>query len=281
MSDLKQTAVELKERIKDDDLGLVAAGVAFYGFLSVFPALATVISLYGLVADPQSVQNHISALSGTVPEEVLSIVSTRMENLASSKASSLTFGFVFGLLLSLWSANKAMKALAKALNIAYDTEEDRGFVKRNLVTLSLTLLAIIVFIFAMAVVVIVPILVSVFLSQQSTAVLATVLSWLLFIALLTGLFLVLYRYAPAHHQHDSWKSLLPGAVFSSLGFVIASAGFSYFVSNFGKFDAQYGVLGAVVVMMLWLLIGAFIFLVGAELNAERHQPGIRRRKAVA
>lgn len=278
MSDLKQTAVELKARIKDDDLGLVAAGVAFFGFLSVFPALATVISIYGLIADPQSVQSHISAMSGTVPQEVLNIISRRMESLASSKSSSLTFGFLFGLLLSLWSANKAMKALAKALNIAYDTEEDRGFVKRNAVTLALTLLASIVLIIAMAVVIIVPVLVSTFLSQQTAAVLTTVLSWLLFIALLTGLFLVLYRYAPANHQHDSWTSLVPGAVFASLGFVIASVGFSYFVSNFGRFDAQYGVLGAVVVMMLWLLIGAFIFLVGAELNAERHRPGIRRLK---
>lgn len=278
MSDLKQTAVELKARTKDDDLGLVAAGVAFFGFLSVFPALATVISIYGMVADPQSVQSHISAMSGTVPQEVLNIVSRRMESLASSKTSSLTFGFVFGLLLSLWSANKAMKALAKALNIAYDTQEDRGIVKRNLVTLSLTLLAIIVFIVAMAVVIMVPVLVSIFLSQQTTAVLTTVLSWLLFIAVLAGLFLVLYRYAPANHQHDSWKSFMPGAVLASFGFVIASAAFSWFVTNFGKFDAQYGVLGAVVVMMLWLLIGAFIFLVGAELNAERNRPGIRRLK---
>lgn len=278
MSDLKQTAAELKARIKDDDLGLVAAGVAFFGFLSVFPALATVISIYGLVADPQSVQSHISAMSGAIPQDVLDIVSRRMESLASSKTASLTFGFVFGLLLSLWSANKAMKALAKALNIAYDTEEDRGIVKRNLVTLSLTLLASIVFIIAMAVVIVVPVLVSTLLSQQTTAVLTTVLSWLLFIALLTGLFLVLYRYAPARHRHDSWKSLLPGAIFASLSFVIASAAFSYFVGNFGRFDAQYGVLGAVVVMMLWLLIGAFIFLVGAELNAERNRPGIRRLK---
>lgn len=278
MSDLKQSAVEVKNRIKDDDLGLVAAGVAFFGFLSVFPALATVISIYGLIADPHTVQSHLSALGGTVPQEVLNIVSRRMESLASSQTSSLTFGFVSGLLISLWSANKAMKALAKALNIAYDTEEDRGFVKRNAITLLLTLLASIVFIVAMAVVIIVPVLITTFLSQQAAAVLTTALSWLLFIALLTGMFLVLYRYAPARHQHDSWKSLLPGAIFSTLLFVIASVVFSYFVSNFGKFDLQYGVLGAVVVMMLWLLIGAFIFLVGAELNAERHQPGIRRLK---
>lgn len=275
MTAVKQTAFGIKDRVKKDRLSLVAAGVAFYTFLSIFPALATVISIYGLVADPQMVQQHIISMSGVVPKDVMDIVSVRMEKLASSGDSSLTLGVVIGIVVSLWSANKAMKAVSESLNIAYDKREDRGFIRINLVTLLLTLLSSIGFIVALSVVVIVPIFVSVFLSQNSAEVAITLISWVVFIALLVGMFLVLYRFAPARTGRPRWIDLLPGALFSAFLFVLASLVFSFYVSNFGKYDEQYGALGAVVVTMLWLFIGAFIFLLGAELNAERNQSAVQ------
>lgn len=276
MAKIKKTAVGVKGRIKDDRLSLVAAGVAFYAFLSLFPALATVISIYGLLADAQTVQSHVERLGGIVPDEVLAVLSSRMEDLATTPDSSLTFGFVFGIIISLWSANKAMKAVSEALNIAYDMEEDRGFLKVNAVTLLLTLTSAIAFIIAIAVVVIVPVLVSTFLSHQAVATFTTLTSWIIFILLLVGMFLVLYRFAPARKRRQAWRNLLPGAALATGLFVIASLAFSFYVSNYGEYDAQYGALGAVVVLMLWLFIGAFIFLLGAEVNAERNQPDVRR-----
>ncbi|WP_308366781.1 MULTISPECIES: YihY/virulence factor BrkB family protein [unclassified Microbulbifer] len=276
MAKIKKTAVGVKGRIKDDRLSLVAAGVAFYAFFSLFPALATVISIYGLLADAQTVQSHVERLGGIVPDEVLAVLSSRMEDLATTPDSSLTFGFVFGIIISLWSANKAMKAVSEALNIAYDMEEDRGFLKVNAVTLLLTLTSAIAFIVAIAVVVIVPVLVSTFLSHQAAAIFTTLTSWVIFILLLVGMFLVLYRFAPARKRRQAWRNLLPGAALATGLFVIASLAFSFYVSNYGEYDAQYGALGAVVVLMLWLFIGAFIFLLGAEVNAERNQPEVRR-----
>lgn len=276
MAKVKETAAGVKARIKDDRLSLVAAGVAFYAFLSLFPALATVISIYGLLADAQTVQSHVESLSGIVPEEVLSVLSSRMQDLATTSDSSLTFGFIFGVIISLWSANKAMKAVSDALNIAYDMKEDRGFLKVNAVTLLLTLTSAIVFIIAIAVVVIVPVLVTTFLSQQTAAVFTTLISWIIFIFLLTGIFLVLYRFAPARKRRQAWRNLLPGAALATALFVIASIAFSFYVSNFDEYDAQYGALGTVVVVMMWLFIGAFIFLLGAEINAQRNQPNVRR-----
>lgn len=259
-------------RISSHRLSLVSAGVAFYIFLSIFPALAATISIYGLAADPEVVQNHVETLGQFMPKEALSMISARIRDLTSSQDSSLTFGLMIGIALSLWSANKAMKGVAQALNIAYDREEDRGFVKVNAVTLALTLASSIAFIVALSVVVVVPILINAVLSIQSIEWIAIASSWTVFIAVLIGMFLLIYYFAPALHEWG-WRDLLPGAIVAAILFLIASVGFSLYVANFGKYDKQYGALGAVVITLLWLYIGSYIFLLGAEINAQRNQGG--------
>ncbi len=268
MAEFKKTAVGLQKRIKDDSLSLVAAGVAFYIFLSIFPAMASAISIYGLIADPQTIRDHIGSLGSVVPAEVMGILSQRMEVLASQENSSHALGLVIGILVSLWSANKAMKALAEALGIAYDAEERRGFIKLNIITLALTLLSVVAFIVAISAVVVVPIVVSVFLSHEPAEIMATVVSWCVYLLVLIGMCLVLYNFGPDRKKRN-WKELLPGAIVTSILFVLASLAFAFYVANFGKFNEEYGALGAVVVMLLWMYIGAFIFLFGAEINAER------------
>lgn len=278
MAEFKQRALGVKDRIKGDSLSLVAAGVAFYIFLSIFPALASAMSIYGLVADPQTVQRHIDAISAFVPAEVLEIISERLTSIAETQDGSLTLGLIAGILVSLWSANRAMKAIAKSLNIAYEAKEERGFIKFNLVTLGLTVLSSFVFIIGISVVVFLPVFVSVFLSDGPATVLTSLLSWAFFLLLLVGLCTVLYRVAPDRPRRP-WKQTLPGAFITAFCFIIASVGFSFYVSNFGNFDEQYGTLGAVVITMLWLFIGAFIFLIGAEINAERLHPSNTRKSS--
>ena len=272
MAKIKAFVSGVLGRISNDRLSLVSAGVAFYIFLSIFPALAATISIYGLAADPQVVQSHVETLGQFMPEEALAMISARIRDLTSSQDSSLTLGLVIGIVLSLWSANKAMKGVAQALNIAYDRKEDRGFVKVNAVTLALTLASSIAFIIALSVVVVVPILVNAVLAIQSIEWVAMTSSWMVFIVVLIGMFLLIYHFAPALHERG-WRDLLPGAIAAAVLFLIASVGFSLYVANFGKYDKQYGSLGAVVITLLWLYIGSYIFLLGAEINAQRNQGG--------
>lgn len=254
-------------RMQSHRLSLVAAGVAFFIFLSLFPAIASVISIYGLLADPQDVNQHLNSFSGMLPPEVLTLLEEQVARFASSGEKKLGIGLIVGLLVSLWSANKAMKAVAQALNIAYNLEEDRNFIKVNLVTLGLTFLSSVAFSFTLATLIVVPVLVSAVLSQASWEWLILGLSWLLMFAAILGIFTALYRKAPALHGRITSRQLLPGALFSTCLLMIGSMLFSLYVINFGKYGAQYGSLASVVVMMLWLFIGAFIFLIGAEINA--------------
>lgn len=269
MAESKKFILGVKNRIEDDRLSFVAGSVAFFIFLSIFPMLAVAVSIYGLVLEPQSAQSHIAALSGMMPQDVLDIVSARIKDLASQQNNALTLGVAGGILISLWSANKAMKNVTKALNIAYDTRENRGFIKLNAVTLALTLASSLAFIVALSAVVLVPILVNAALASRSAGLITTLGSWAAFAAVLTGVFLMIYRYAPALRRN--WRDLLPGAVTAAILFIIVSVGFSLYVANFGKYDKQYGALGAVVVTMLWLYFGAYIFLLGAEITAQLYQ----------
>ncbi|BFM06155.1 YihY/virulence factor BrkB family protein [Halioxenophilus aromaticivorans] len=265
-----QTLLLLKQT-QENNLSLVSAGVAFYGFLSIFPSLAALISLYGLIFDPANVVEQVNALAGILPPEVHSILQQRLSDITTTDAQSLKAGVIFGILLSLWSANRAMKAFSEALNIVFSNREQRNFIQVNLVTLALTLASIVVFIIGMIAIVGVPIVVSYLLSQSWAQIITGVLSWLLFVGLVVGLFLMLYRFAPASPRYE-WREHLPGSILATVLFLSASVAFSFYVSNFGDYDEQYGALGAVVVTLFWLYIGAFIFLLGAEINAMRIEP---------
>lgn len=265
---IKKLGVGVYTRADDHYLSLVAAGVAFYAFLSVFPAIATSVSLYGLVADAGTVRENIDTITGFIPAEVKELLFSRMKDVATDQNSTLTLGLVVGILVSLWSANKAMKAVAKGLNITYEENENRGFLKINLVTLALTIVTSLVSILIIVIAVVLPIVVNYFLSQGTAQVLTLILSWILLIGVLMGLFLLLYRYAPAREVRPHIRDSVPGAVFSTTLIIISSIAFSFYVKNFGKFDEEYGAIAAVVITLLWLYLGSFIFLLGAEFNGE-------------
>lgn len=259
---------QLSKRLENDNISLVAAGVAFHVFLSIFPALAVAVSAYGLIFDVQSINEQIDALRGVLPQEALTLVADRAQSIVTNRDETLTWGLILASLLSLWSANRAMKATATALNITYNFKEDRNFIKKNLVTLALTAFSTFISVIILTIVVVVPVFVTVYLNAQTTETATAIISWLIFIGVLVGLFWVLYSYGPARHRRP-WRALLPGACVAAALVVAASTAFSLYVVNFGKYDEQYGALGAVVVTLLWLYLGAFIFLLGAEINAER------------
>lgn len=258
-------------QIGDDRLLAVAAGAAFYMLLALFPALTALVSLYGLVADPAMINNHLSLLQGVMPDEAIAIITEQITRLTQASPGALGIGFFLGLALALWSANAGMKAIIDALNVVYDEREKRGFVRLSLVALSFTLGGIVFIIVALGSVVILPLALAWFGFESRSAELLAMVRWpALFIVVMIAL-AVLYRYGPSRIP-ARWQWLSVGSVLASLAWLAISALFSWYLANFGHYDATYGSLGAAIGLMTWLWLSVMVILLGAELNAEiEHQ----------
>jgi membrane protein len=264
---LKRTAKQASE----DRLMTEAAGVTFYVLLALFPAIAALVSLYGLVADPAAVEQHVARLAGVVPGGGMELIEEQVRRLASQPSGALGIGAIAGILISLWSANQATKAIFDALNVVYEEEEKRGFVKFTLVTLAFTLGGLVFAILAMLAVVVLPVVLG-FVGLASEAEWALRVGRWPILALLVGIVLaVIYRYGPSRTR-ARWQWVSWGSAFAAVAWLIASLGFSWYVANFGSYNETYGSLGAVVGFMTWVWISTIVVLLGAELNAEmEHQ----------
>jgi len=260
--------------VKRDRLSMIAAGVAYYAFLALFPAIAAMVSIYGMVANPADIQQAVQGMSGVLPQEVVSIVSQQMSSIAASSGAALGIGAAVSILLAIWSATKGTKALMEALNITYDEEESRGFLRLNAVALLLTLGAIIGVLVAAAGVVALPAVIG---TLGLPDMLSTVLQWarwpVLALVVVAGL-AILYRFGPSRATAQlQWVSL--GAVAATLLWLVASGLFSFYVANFGSYNKTYGSLAAIVILLLWFYISAFAILMGAEMNAESERQTAR------
>jgi len=261
----------VKGEMAEDNLSLVAAGVAFYALLALFPAVAAVVSIYGMIADPQTVEQQLAAVSHILPQEAQSIVGDQLKRVSGSGSTALGFGAIASLLLTLWSANKGTQALITALNIVYDEEEKRGVVRLYLISLALTVGMILFLILCLAAIAAVPALIGSLGLPQVIQQLALWLRWpILGVAFMVAL-AVLYRYAPSRDE-PRWGWVSWGAVLATVLWLVASGLFSWYVSNFGSYNETYGSLGAVAILLMWFWLSALIVLLGAELNAEmEHQ----------
>jgi membrane protein len=262
----KRILLRVKDRIEEDSLTIVAAGVAFYAFLAIFPALMALLSIYGLAVDPQQAERQIGHLSGMMPEEAFSIIKERVENLISTSGSALGWGTALGILISLWSANAGTKSLFKGIDIAYETQNNRGFIKQNALTLLFTFGAIITLLLSLALIVIFPAIVNTFGLPGNIEGLVSWLRWPLLAGIVILVISLIYRYAP-DRKTPKFKWVLVGASLATLLWLIASLGFSFYVSNFGNYGEMYGSISAVVILLLWLFLTSFIILLGAEVNS--------------
>ncbi len=255
-----------KRQISEDNLSIVGAGVAFYAFVAVVPALAVLIALYGLISDPATINQHIAALAETVPDEAMPLLEEQMKRIASAPESA-GISAIIGLLIAFYGSSKATKALIEGLNIAYDEREKRGFLKLNAVALILTFCAILGAVGAVLLLAVMPpVLDRLNIGSQAE----NLLNWIRWPVLVGGFMAalaVVYRYGPSRND-AKWRWVSPGAAVAALLWLIGSGAFSLYVSRFGSYDKTYGSLGAVVVFLLWLFISAFVVLLGAELNAE-------------
>jgi membrane protein len=259
------------EEFGKDRVMSVAAGVTYYALLAIFPAIAALVSLYGLFADPVSLQDHLNAISGVLPGGAVDIIRDQVTRIASQGGGTLGFSFIIGLAISLWSANAGMKAVFDALNIVYDEEEKRSFIKLNLMSLSFTLGAIVFIILAITGIVVLPILLDFIGLGSSLEWLLSLARWpVLLLVVVLGLSLI-YRYGPSRDKAE-WKWVTPGGVVAAVLWLVVSMLFSWYVGNFGSYNETYGSLGAVIGFMTWIWISSVVVLLGAEINAEmEHQ----------
>ncbi len=263
----KQVARRVGHEMRDEQHSLAAAGTAFFVFLAIFPALVALIALYGLFTDPAQIEPQVSALEGLLPASALDLLRAQMQRLAETAPGQLGISAIVGILVALWSANKGMKGMVKALNFAYGEDEDRNFLELNGVTLALTLGGIVfVAVLVFGVAVIPGMLDALGLGGTARAAIDW-LRWPVLALILIGALAVLYHYGP-DRDRPRWSWVTPGAVVATIVFLIASALFSLYVSMFGNYNEVYGSVGAVAVLMLWLYIGAWSVLLGAETNAE-------------
>jgi membrane protein len=260
--------------IGKDRVTLIAAGATFYLLLALFPALAAFVSLYGFVADPRTIAEHISFLGGFLPSGGLDIIRTQLDALVSQDRESLSLAFVAGLAIALWSANNGVKALFEAMNIAYQEVEQRGFLMLNLLSAVFTVGAIAVGILLLVSVGVVPAALALLRLDAWTEILIAIGRWPLLLVFVWAAITLLYRFGPSREPAKlRWLSW--GAALTTIVWLISSVGFSYYLQNFADYNATYGSLGAVIGFMIWVWISVVILIVGAELNAEmEHQTAI-------
>jgi membrane protein len=261
----KDIAKRAMKEVKQDQVPLLSAGVAFYALLALFPAIIAGVSIYGLVANPETVRQQLDELTKMLSPETAKLIGEQIKQVTSGAGGALGLATVIGILTALWSASSGMKALITGVNLAYDETEGRKFLKLRGLALLLTLGAMVLMAIALTLIVAFPAL-----TDSWPTVLrwtAGILRWVLLAALLIVGLAVLYRYAPDRDE-PKWSWVSWGSGIAALLWVLASIGFSVYASSFGNYNKTYGALAGVIILMLWLYLSAFVVLVGAELNTE-------------
>jgi membrane protein len=260
--------------IGDHRILALAAGMTYYSILAIFPALAALVSIYGLFSDPGSIAKHLDDISGFIPGGAVDILREQLTRVASKGDRTLGFTFAIALAVSIWSANAAMKSLFDTLNIVYGEREKRGFLELNAMTLGFTLAAIAFVSSALSAVVVVPVVLNYLWLSHAADLLIRVARWpAMFVAVAVGLSCI-YRFGPSRRA-PRWRWITWGSALATVLWLAASALFSWYAANFGTFNQTYGSLGAAIGFMTWLWISAIVILLGAELNAEMEHQTVR------
>ena len=251
--------------VKRDQVPLLGAGVAFYGLLSLFPAIIAGISIYVLFADPWTVRYQLDRLAQQLSPETATILDQQIRQVTGAAGGALGLATVVGILTALWSASSGMKALVTGVNLAYEETEGRKFAKLRGLALLLTLGAMLVMGVALALIVGFPAVANSW--PMALRWTASILRWVLLAALLMAALTVLYRVAPDRDE-PRWTWVSWGSGIATLLWILASIGFSVYANSFGNYNKTYGALAGVIILMFWLYLTAVIVLVGAELNTE-------------
>ncbi|MEU0315933.1 YihY/virulence factor BrkB family protein [Nocardioides sp. NPDC006273] len=270
----KQVARRVWEETQIDQVPLLAAGVAFWGFLSLFPAMIAAVAVYGLVADPATVTRQAEVVTEALPRDAASLIVDQMKTISAESSDALGFSLLVSVLLALWTASAAVTNMMSAINIAYDEEETRTYLRRKGIALLLSVAAVVFVVISVGFIAVAPVVLDTLAPKGATRGMLQVGRWVgLVLAILAGT-AVLYKLAPDRdNPRLAWVSV--GSVSATAVWLLASIGFSLYVDNFGRYGRTYGALAGVAILMLWLWITALIVLVGAEINAEAEQQTTR------
>jgi membrane protein len=263
----KDILLRIWKNIGKDRVIVVAAEVTFYSILAVFPAIAALVALYGLFADPTTIMSHLDSIAGLVPGGAIEVMRDQITRVASQGRTTLGVTFVVSLLVSLWSANAGMKSLFDALNLVYNETEKRGFFKLNLVSLTFTILAIVFVLVAIGALVVVPIVMNFLGLGGATEMLVKIGRWPALFLVVALALAVLYRYGPSREKAQ-WRWITWGSALAAIAWLAVSILFSWYAENFGSYNKTYGSLGAIIGFMFLIWLSIIVVLIGGELSAE-------------
>lgn len=257
---------------QSDNVGIVAAGVAFYFFLALVPLIGATVLTYGLFASPETVARQASALANFLPGEAAKLIGEQLMNVVQTSGGKKGFGLLAAIAVAFWGARNAASSIVTALNIAYEEEEKRGFVRTTLLALAMTAGAILMAGFVAAATAVLAAVENLFPAAGPVGhFIFGVLTYALLAGIAAAAAATLYRYGPSREK-AKWTWLTPGSIFFAAVWLLLTVGFGFYVRNFGNYGATYGSLSAVVVLLTWLYLSSYVLLFGAELNSEiEHQ----------
>lgn len=267
-----QVAKRTWDESSKDNVGLVAAGVAFYGFLALVPLLGAIILTYGIIADPQAVIRHATSLMKVLPREVAGVIGEQLMNVVQTSGGKKGVGLILALVVALWGARNSAGALISALNIAYEEEEKRGFLKVTALALLMTVAAVLIALLAIAAATMLGALQHLLPDLGAVGRAGGhVIVYVLLAVSVGAAVSVLYRYAPSRDR-PRWEWISPGSFLATLSWLVLTIGFGFYTANFGNYDAAYGALSAVIVLLTWMYLSAYALIFSAEFNSElEHQ----------
>jgi membrane protein len=250
-----------------DRVSLAAAGCAFYATLALFPAISMLISIYGLMFDPTSVEPQLQALAQVLPPPAFTLIEERIHELTHQPKANLSLTLLIGVTLTFWSSASGAKSVLSAVNVAYDVTAQRPFLRFQAIGLAMTLVSVLCAVLAIAVLVALPVALAFLGLSSLDAALIQRVGLLMLVAFFAIAIALLYRFGPARVPPPN-QHIGPGAVLATLLWLFASEVLSWYIRSIGNYGATYGSLGAVVGVMLWFYVSAYAVLLGAELNAR-------------
>ncbi|MDB5560346.1 MAG: hypothetical protein JWQ36_3280 [Enterovirga sp.] len=257
--------------VPEDRVLATGGSVAFFTLMAVFPAIAVVVSLYGLFADATTIGDHLVLLAGILPEGVLGLIRDQVVAITSKQTPALSLAFGISLLIALWSANSGMAALFDALNVVYGERERRSLLRFYGTTFLFTLGAVLFAVTAIGGVVVLPVVLKFVGAPFSAEIILSVARWPVLLLVVMVALAAIYRFGPSRRS-PRWRWVSIGSVAAALLWIAGSMIFSWYVASFDSYNKTYGSLGAGIGFMVWIWLSVVIVLVGAEINAEaEHQ----------